>query len=109
MKSIVVVLICWPVVAWAHGPEQWVADSKLTDPVSHQWCCGPSDCQVLEDGQAQEAHGGWLVKTQEDKEPEFIPYDRALPFSPDGKYHRCIKRENGKISSRCFIVPPPTY
>ena len=100
------ILMALTVGAGSHETEQWIADKSLTDPLSKQWCCGPSDCHALDDGEVQEARGGWMIKTPVDKEPEFVPYSRALPVSPDGRYHRCVAFIGGKAQSRCFIVPP---
>jgi hypothetical protein len=95
--------------AAAHGLERWIADKQLNDPVTGQFCCGPADCHILEDNEVQDARGGWLIKTPADREPEFVPFDRALPMSQDGRYHRCTRYQDGKLQSRCFIIPPPTY
>jgi hypothetical protein len=93
----------------AHEGEQWIADGRMLDPVSKQWCCGPSDCHALLDRDVQLTHGGYLVKEQADSEPEYIPEARALPLAPDGRYHRCVQFNDGKAKSRCFIVPPRSF
>ena len=99
-------------MAHAHDQEQWIADAQLTDPISHQWCCGPSDCHVLAPGDVREVHGGYMVQDHNgnelgiDNSTEFIPEERSLPVSQDGYFHRCIRFDNGKKVTRCFIVPP---
>ena len=41
-------------------------------------------------------------------DPFFVAWDRALPFSPDGRYHICISYEGEGVIPKvqCFIVPP---
>lgn len=104
--------------AYSHGTEQWIADRALGDPVSHQFCCGPTDCQVLDDSQVKEVEGGFQIdmtmainsyKTTGAvvvQVHEMIPYQRALPFSPDRKYHACFTRSSDTVKVRCFIAPP---
>jgi hypothetical protein len=102
--------------ALAHGPEQWIADKRLSDPVTHQFCCGPDDCSVLDSKNVAEVSGGYNVKvagtnfTEEGFVPnehtEFVPYSQALPFSPDGHYHLCVRYDDSLATIRCFIVPP---
>ena len=92
--------------AYAHGAEQWIADKQLVDPVSKQWCCGESDCKALSNQDVKEVGNGYWIKEEADTKPEFISGDRALPFSPDGRYHRCAVYKNGEKQTRCLIVPP---
>jgi len=106
-----IIAILFSTPAWAHGPEQWIADKQLVDPVSHKFCCGPSDCHALSDGDVQEVVGGYSVKEDDDLAPEFIPYSRALPVAPDGRFHRCGMFAKswgypGQHTTRCFITPP---
>ena len=100
-------------VAYAHDTEQWIADKELHDPVTKYFCCGPLDCSALEDGAVKEVEGGFQVHVKSnarmgDVVDEMIPYQRAMPFSPDGHYHACISWDNetGKPNIRCFIIPP---
>lgn len=107
-------VILWVLPAYAHGPEQWIADNHLRDPKSKAFCCGPSDCHELGDGAVQEAPGGWIVKEENEITSENIPYERGLPVSPDGRFHRCGTTLNAVdalhfyFQTRCFIVPPST-
>ena len=84
-------------MAHGHEEEQWISDKSLQDPVSKQYCCGPSDCRVFPDDWVKVVPEGYRIGF------EFIPQSRALPVSPDGHYHRCT---NAKGETRCFIVPP---
>ena len=93
----------------AHDAEQWIANKQLTDPVSKQFCCGPIDCNALEEGKVQEVEGGYSVSIDAwygySGFTEFVPYNRAMPFAPDGRFHACITRDQ-KSKIRYFIVPP---
>jgi len=93
-------------VAYAHEGEQWIADKQLNDPVSKQFCCGPRDCSRLDDDLVEIVNGGYRVGNMYGP-PEFVPEQRALPFSPDGHYHACFAPDPTKNHVRCFIVPPP--
>lgn len=92
--------------AVGHEGEQWVADKQLNDPVSHEYCCGPSDCHTLPDNYVSEVRGGYKVIIDQDHDAIFIPYARALPFAPDGHYHIC-SAVTAREHPRCFIVPSP--
>ncbi len=93
-----------------HDEEGWIAKKQLKDPVSGSFCCGPVDCRVLDDGDVKEVNGGFAVhmKTQVGTDlNEVIPYDRAMPFAPDGRYHACLGwTYPNKPKIRCFIIPP---
>lgn len=108
----------------AHGSEQWIANKALRDPVTNAFCCGVADCRILDDDEVTEEKGGFYVRMHYSKEygtyagndilEAHIPYARALPVSPDGKFHACISIVNPNYSYgtevrdsiRCFIVPP---
>ncbi len=99
-------------IAHAHDSEQWIADKKLADPVSRSFCCGPVDCQALDDGDVKEVAGGFAVRFKTGligigDVNETIPYSRAMPFAPDGRYHACLGwTYPNKPKIRCFITPP---
>jgi hypothetical protein len=95
--------------AGAHDSEQWIWKKQLVDPVSKSFCCGPTDCRVLNDDEVKEVSGGFLVhmKTEVIDHTETIPYDRAMPFAPDNRYHACLGWAYPNIPKiRCFIIPP---
>ena len=92
--------------ASAHDSEQWIADGHMVDPVSKAWCCGPIDCAPLASSEVKEVPGGYEINQGPDFPPEFIPESRTLPFSPDGRYHRCIGGDESTMYTRCFITPP---
>jgi hypothetical protein len=91
--------------AWAHGPEQWIADRGLSDPVTGRWCCSETDCAIVPSGKVREVNGGYLVQATPDSIVQFIPDRRALPIAPDGEYHRC----GSPYDIRCFITPPRAF
>lgn len=92
----------------AHDSEQWIADGNYHDPITNRYCCGPADCAPLPPGSVAIVPGGYSVRL--DGKTEFVPTERALPVSPDGRYHRCVTTiTNGvftTVETRCFIVPP---
>ncbi len=97
--------------AHAHDSEQWIAKKLLRDPISGQFCCGPADCRALEDGDVKEVTGGFAVHMSTYPEmpdiDEVIPYSRAMPFAPDGRYHACLGWNYPNIPKiRCLIIPP---
>lgn len=94
--------------------------------VGRGWCCGISDCGVLDRGAVRATKRGYVVDgmvsyflsinhsaggrailgpldRSEHVGPELIPYSEARP-SPDGLYWRC-KYPSGE--RRCFFAPPP--
>jgi hypothetical protein len=89
---------------------EWIADANLHDPVSGTWCCGENDCHVVDDSAVIDVGDGYLIREPNDPGFELIEWQRVLPFSPDGRIHRCV--EHGYIDdglyTRCFIVPPKT-
>ena len=101
LGALVYVLIVMLLLTFAYGHEgeQWIADKALHDPISGQFCCGPQDCKQLPDNWVEKVPGGYWVGA------EYIPNAKALPFSPDGHYHRCAGPDK---RTRCFIVPPPS-
>ena len=105
--AIALTLICTGV--FGHGSEQWISDSKLVDPVSRAFCCGPTDCSALAPGSVERVQGGYKVSTGSwaGYDPFFVEWDHALPLSPDGNYHICITYDESLIPMvRCFITPP---
>jgi len=86
-------------IAYGHEGEQWIADKALHNPISGVFCCGPQDCKQVPDEWVEKVQGGYWLGA------EFIPNAQALPFSPDGHYHRCAGPDK---RTRCFIVPPPS-
>jgi hypothetical protein len=107
----VAVCLLFAFAARAHDSEQWIADKHLRDPVSKGFCCGPTDCRVLDDNDVKEVSGGFLVhmKTEvtDTDLTEVVPYNRAMPFAPDGRYHACLGWTYPNIPKiRCFIIPP---
>ncbi len=97
--------------AHAHDDEQWIAKKLLKDPISHSFCCGPADCRALADGDVKEVAGGFAVHMSTYPEmpdiDEVIPYSRAMPFAPDGRYHACLGWNYPNIPKiRCLVVPP---
>ena len=106
--ALALTLICTAV--FGHGSEQWISDAKLVDPVSKAICCGPTDCSVLASDSVERVKGGYKVNTGwwAGYDPFFVEWDRALPFSPDGRYHICISYEGEDVTPkvRCFITPP---
>jgi hypothetical protein len=107
---IIVALMTILSTAYAHDEHQFVADKMLRDPVSGAFCCGPVDCHVLGDNDVKEVSGGFAVhmKTDVIDFDETIPYNRAMPFSPDGRYHACVGWTYPNIPKiRCFIIPLP--
>lgn len=92
--------------AWAHdmaGESDWVRDKGLVDPLSGAHCCGPNDCSPMPDDSVAETKDGYLLKDT----GEVIPYNKAIPKSPDGRFWRCRMYSEGAIKARCFIIPPP--
>ena len=105
--AVALTLICTAV--FGHGSEQWISDAKLVDPVTKALCCGPTDRSALAPGSVERVNGGYKVNTGAwpSYDPIFVGWDRALPFSPDGKYHICIGYDESLIPDvRCFITPP---
>ena len=94
LLALALTLACTAV--FSHGSEQWINDAKLVDPVSKEFCCGPTDCSALTPGSVERVSGAI-----------FVGWDHALPFSPDGHYHICIGYDESLIPNvRCFITPP---
>ena len=106
--AVALTLICTAV--FGHGSEQWIKDAKLLDPVSKAFCCGPTDCSELAPGTVERGQGGYKVNTGRwtGYDPFFVAWFRALPFSPDRRYHICISYEGEGVIPKvqCFIVPP---
>lgn len=73
--------------------------------VAHDWypldCCHDNDCRVALPGEVEETVGGWRV----------VPSDERFTFrqarySPDGKYHRCLKDpKDVRSKTLCLFVP----
>jgi hypothetical protein len=97
-------------MAFAHGPEQWIADKLLRDPVSGAFCCGEFDCSPLPAENVHEVQGGYSVTVGpwygHAQVTEVVPYSRALPKAPDGQYHACVVWSLATPKIRCLIVPP---
>ena len=97
-------------IAYAHDEEQWIAGKALKDPVSNAYCCGPVDCRALGSEDVREVSGGFAVHMTTDvgvDVNEVIPYNRAMPIAPDGRYHACLGwAYPNKPKIRCFITPP---
>ena len=65
-------------IAAAH--DSWISRSRLTDPMSGQWCCNHIDCAEIPNGGVREVSGGFLVS----ETGETIPYTRVIWASPEG-------------------------
>ena len=80
----------------------------VRNPVSKAICCGPTDCSVLAPGSVERVQGGYKVNAGAGYDPFFVTWDRALPFSPDGRYHICMSYQGEGVIPKvqCFIVPP---
>ena len=82
--------------AMGHGEADWIRTNPATS-----YCCGPTDCAPLADGQVVEERGGWFVVpyTQHFKrsDPNVFP-------STDNRYWACRYPGQG---IRCFFYPSP--
>lgn len=88
--------------AEAHDESDWIMNQKLVDPLSKEWCCSRADCIALPTGGVDLVAGGYLLTDTK----EVVPFSRALPKSPDGRYWRCHRLLNGGKVTRCLIIPP---
>lgn len=91
--------------ALAHGPENWIAEEDLSNPVTGKWCCGPKDCQVVPSSAVREVPGGYVIQATPDAPVEFVPENQVMPVAPDGQYHRC----GSPYDIRCFFTPPREF
>jgi hypothetical protein len=87
-------------IAAAH--DSWINRSRLTDPMSGQWCCNHIDCAEIPNGGVREVSGGFLVS----ETGETIPYTRVIWASPEGTWVRCRNMQTN--ATRCLIGPPPS-
>jgi hypothetical protein len=90
-----VVLLVGP--AMGHGDADWIRTNPATS-----YCCGPTDCAPLADGQVVEERSGWFV----------LPYGQHLKQSDpnvfpstDSHYWACRYPGQG---IRCFFYPHPS-
>jgi hypothetical protein len=101
-------------LACAHDSEEWIKDKDIRNDSGGQ-CCGPKDCVRMDEHEFTEVKGGWWVREYGEDKSEFISWNRALPVSEDGDYHRCgpMSRDDKIIgdnkwhrTTSCWIVPP---
>lgn len=83
--------------AEGHGEADWIRTNPTTS-----YCCGPTDCAPLADGQVVEERNGWYV----------VPYgqhfkqtDPNVFPSTDNRYWACHYPGQG---IRCFFYPQPS-
>lgn len=51
-------LLCWPLLANAHGAAEWIMVRPYYDRFGAH-CCGPVDCAVVAPGEIERIVGGW--------------------------------------------------
>ena len=86
--------------------HDWYTGTR--NPVTGTSCCGGQDCRGFPEELVRVVEGGYLVSPP-GREPEFVPYDEALP-SRDGLYHRCEYLSGPhKGERRCFFSPPQGF
>jgi hypothetical protein len=82
--------------AMGHGDADWIRANPATS-----YCCGPTDCAPLADGQVVEERDGWLVlppgQHLKQNDPNVFP-------SADSRYWACRYPGQG---IRCFFYPRP--
>ena len=82
--------------ALSHGDSDWIRTNPATS-----YCCGPTDCAPLADGQVVEERDGWLVlpfgQRLRQNDPNVFP-------SQDNRYWACRFPGQG---IRCFFYPRP--
>lgn len=91
-------LLALPVLAWAfparaHEDAAWIMANPETS-----WCCGPHDCEAIEDESVAIVAEGVLVKATQ----ETILY-QDLKQSIDNRWWRC-RHPSG--NTRCLFRPP---
>ncbi len=102
-------------VAQAHDPEtgqaNWITEGAYASPQTGVHCCGPHDCDRLDQAEVKATPRGFVLHAFKD---ELVPYSEATP-SEDGKYWRChtaiINGLDGSRSGgerRCFFAPVGT-
>lgn len=85
--------------AGAHGAASWIMEENLSDPLTHEACCGAEDCEVVPSTGVRLLESGYLIY----ETGETIPHSRAQD-SKDGQFWRCknlIGLDTGK--TRCFF------
>jgi hypothetical protein len=106
------VLVFWMIPADAHDPDtgepNWITHGEYVSAQTGVHCCGPRDCERLDEKQVQATPRGYVLHAFKD---EVVPYSEATP-SEDGKYWRChtaiINSLDGSASGgdrRCFFAP----
>jgi len=96
-------------VALAHGPtEDWIREGGYRDENGHS-CCGEQDCKTLGDKEVREIRGGYAFSTVFQWADRSVPLAGTVPYSEappslDGKFHVCVKFENGEAKRRCFFA-----
>ena len=81
----------------AHAHDSWISRGGFRGPQNGEWCCGASDCTVVDAQSIKTGEAGFVLNPTN----EVVPYMEALP-SVDGQYWRC-HRPNG--TRRCFFAP----
>lgn len=87
-----------PPPAGAHGEAEWIREGGFRAPLSGEWCCGPTDCEVVPTPDVVEDRDGWTIVATGER----IPRREAMP-SRDGRFWRCHRPDG---SRRCFFYPP---
>jgi hypothetical protein len=99
LASAALVLLATVDLARAHGAASWIMEENLSDPVTHEACCGVEDCEVVPSNGVRLLESGYLIY----ETGETIPHSRAQD-SKDGQFWRCknlIGLDTGK--TRCFF------
>ena len=110
-------------VSPSRAHDTWISHDELTNPVTHEWCCGRGDCGIVLPAPKASA-AGWAIhgdviidiNGRRARVDEVVPYNEALP-SLDGNFWRChtVESKNYDVhghadyvdgNRRCFFAPP---
>ena len=84
-----------------HGDADWITQNTKT-----KYCCGPRDCQVIED--VRYSPSGWIFMNPHTNIPENVPFDYNHRYtSIDDQYWACFNLGPESKPIRCFFTPNP--
>jgi hypothetical protein len=111
IRTFVLLLALLPGAALAH--DLWINKGGYKNATG-EWCCGASDCAVMDDGAVTEVSGGYRFKgigrigegpgQIVEKYDEVVPYSEVMPAAKDGRFWRCKRPDQTR---RCVFGPPP--